>query len=126
MEKVYFKESRLDLSGTGEFFVRFVSRSFYIVLSVLTFLLLFSDIHRLKWTGILFGLFLIDEAIHFGEGERDLVELDRENANVASALTAPAYNAISYAFRKSSLTGEAFNLLLLRALIDGKEAQEAL
>lgn len=117
----------MNLSTFGEFLVRFVTRAFYIIFAATVFVLIFSSqVKFLNWLGILGGIFLIDRLIHLGEGEKSLNELKGEKINLALAVTPAAYNLLSLAFHKASVTRRNFYLLLLRALVERREIQEAL
>ena len=111
MGEIYFQEPRLKLSMFGEFFVRFITRSFYIVLIITGILLLLSDLRNLRWLGILIAFFLVDRLFHFGEGERALKELRDEKNNLARSVTPGAYQVLCHAFHKALITGENFHLL---------------
>ena len=123
---LYFKEPRFYLTRPGEFLVRLVTYSFYVVLVAITLLLLFSDISFLRWSAVLFVLFLIDRLIHFGEAERSLHSFKGEKINLASAVTPAAYRILNHAFRKTLLVNQDFYLILLKELIHWKDVRAAL
>ncbi|MCP6720084.1 MAG: ATP-dependent Clp protease ATP-binding subunit [Patescibacteria group bacterium] len=122
---LYFKEPRFYLTKPGEFLVRLVTYSFYIVLVAVTLLLLFSDVSSLRWLAVLFTLFLIDRLIHFGEAERSLPNLKGEKVNLASTITPAAYRVLNYAFRKALLINQNFYLVLLKELIYRRDVKAA-
>ncbi|MCH8331415.1 MAG: hypothetical protein IH946_08550, partial [Bacteroidetes bacterium] len=123
---LYFKEPRLNLTKPGEFLVRLVTYSSYIVLSAATLLMLFSDISSLRWVAALLALFLIDRALHLGEAERSLSTLKGEKINLAQAITPAAYRALNYSFRKALLTNQNFYLILLKELMQRNDIKSAL
>src|SRR3989344_5426379 len=104
MQEIYFYEPRFYLTTPKEFIVRFVTKSFYIIFSALTLLLLFSDMSSPRWLGVLFALFLGDRLLHLGHGEKNLSELKGPKINIASALTPSAYNVLSHSLHKSLVT----------------------
>ncbi|MEK7087010.1 MAG: hypothetical protein AAB935_01995, partial [Patescibacteria group bacterium] len=124
--KPYFRSPRLNLSAAGEFLVKLVNYSAYIVLMAVALLFLLGDVPRLKWFGILFALFLADRLLHLNEAERSLAELKGEKINLALAITPSFYRVLSFAFRQSLLTGQNFYLVLLKELLKRNDAKEAL
>ncbi len=127
MTQFYFKESRLFLNAADEFVVRLAIYSWYILLSATTVILFFSGSESLSWLGVLFALFLIDRAVHAGEGERDLSELGRmKTANIAKAFTPSSVRVLSHAYRRTKMTGQDFYFLLLESLSEKEDIQETL
>ena len=123
---LYFKEPRLNLSTPGEFLVRIVTYSFYIVLAAVTVVLLLGEISSLRALAALFALFLIDRLIHLGGAEKYLSELKGQNINLAEALTPGAYRLLSYSFRKTLVTGQDFHFILIRELLDRRDIRQTL
>src|SRR3989344_6190539 len=124
--EIYFKEPRLDLSHGGELFVRFAARLGYVLLIALAVVMFFSDLEALRWTSIIFSLFLLDRRMHIDQGEIRLRYLKGEKTNIALALIPRAYAFLNTAFRKSLMTGEDFSLLLLSLLANERDVKEAL
>ncbi len=121
---LFFKEPRLNLSAPGEFLVRLITYSVYIVLVAVTVVLLFSDAS--KWLAFLIIIFLLDRLIHFNEAERSLIELRGEKINLAAVLTPSAFRVLNHALRKSLVTNQNFYLLLLKELLKKGDVKESL
>jgi len=90
--------------------VRIVVACFYAVLSAGAVTMLFGDVVRIKYLGILLVLFLIDRVLHIGEGELSLWDLNHgKSANKTARAGKRAINTASYLTPISRFT-------LLRAL----------
>ncbi|TSA46305.1 ATP-dependent Clp protease ATP-binding subunit [bacterium] len=126
MSEPHFKEPRLSLSTAGEFLVRLVTYSSYVLLTASTVVLFFSGIEPLARLAVLFLFFLIDRVIHIGQGEKNLSELGGKNLNLAEAVTPLAYRALSRAFRKSYVVSQSFYFLFLLELAEKKDVREIL
>ena len=127
MPEEYFKDTRLYLTGFGEVMVRLVTYSSYIFLTIVTAILLLSDIPALYWFASFLLLFLIDRILDFRKGERSIKELERKNKrNVAESLTPSAYRLLSHSFRKSLVTKEKFILILLDELSTRRDVRDML
>ena len=114
------------MTTLSEFFTRFITRSFYIVFTALTLLLVLSDVEPFRFLGFLFALFLADRFIHLGQAEKTLAELGGGKINLAEGITPVSYNLLSHALHKTLVTGDDFCLLLLRNLVLRNDAKEAL
>lgn len=128
MEKrIYFKDARFSLSSFGEFLVRVIVYSFYAILSVVAFILFFSDIESLFWFSILIILFLIDRIIHVRRGNFAVSEIaDRNEVNVSLCFTPSAYRLFNTAYRRSLITGADPHLVLLDTLLSRRDIRKIL
>ncbi len=126
MNELYYKEPRLLLSATGEFFVRVISYSAYAGLSIAAFFLILSENVSERSLALLFSLFLIDRLIHIRHGERTVFELKKGDKNVAQSCSPQSYHIINYALRKSVILKKNFNLVLLVELLERADIKEAL
>ncbi|MFH1193328.1 MAG: ATP-dependent Clp protease ATP-binding subunit [Candidatus Jorgensenbacteria bacterium] len=122
----YYREPRLSLSSTGEFFVRLASYCAYLVVVLAGGLFVLSDLSYLRSVGVFTALFLIDRLFHAGQGEKTLAELKGERVNVAEAATPAVFRTVNYALRKSLALREGFHLTLLRELAEQREIKESL
>ena len=123
---IYFKEERLTLTTPGESLVRIVTYATYLALIVAVPVLLFSEAPGFFWLGILLLFFLIDRLLHFGQAERSLDEVRGKRVNLAQYITPATYRALSYASRRSRVTGQSFYLLLLTELMGKRDVGRAL
>ena len=92
-----------------------------------TFLL--SDIKSFFWLGVLGLLFLIDRLLHFGQGERSLLNLKvrpEQKINIANYLTPASLGVLERALEKALITNNDFFLYLIEFLIDNRDIQEGL
>ncbi|MDI6733994.1 MAG: ATP-dependent Clp protease ATP-binding subunit [Patescibacteria group bacterium] len=126
MQTFYFKEPRLLLSTPGEFFVRLVTYTFYILFSSTTILFILSETSSIKWLGGLFVLILVDRIIHAGEAEKHLAELKGHKVNLTEAVTPAAYRILNYSFRRSRVTKQNFYLAMAKTLAGRNDIIEAL
>ncbi len=126
MTSLTFKDNRLFLSTGGEFLVRLVSYSTYVLLTAVATLSFFSGIDRLRWFSFLILFFLIDRSLHVGQGEKTLDELRGDRVNVAEAMTSKTFSVLHRAYRKGRALGEDFHLLLLNDLAKLPDVREAL
>jgi ATP-dependent Clp protease ATP-binding subunit ClpC len=117
-QKIFFNEPRLNFSASGDFFIRLITYSTYVILTSITVFLFFSGTSSLQAVAVLFSIFLLDRLIHIGQAERALPELKGKEINVALAFTPAAYKVLSYAFRKALVVEESFYLLLLKELVE--------
>ncbi|MDO8557098.1 MAG: ATP-dependent Clp protease ATP-binding subunit [Candidatus Jorgensenbacteria bacterium] len=117
MKDYLFREPRLLISRSGEIFLNFITCAFYVLAPFCAFALFVFGNAVSEGLGVLLLLFLADRALHFGEAERTLIEVDQGDGNVALALTPRGYRYISRAFRKSLFHGDNFYLSLFRGLI---------
>lgn len=115
--KHYYQETRLTLSTPGEFFVRLISHSAYIILIVVAGLLLFSKSESLLWPGLLFALFLIDRLLHIGQGDESIRALAK-GGNFARVCTPETYKLINNAYRRSLLLHHNLHLALIKELLE--------
>ncbi|MAF80032.1 hypothetical protein CL629_03065 [bacterium] len=125
-DRLYFQNLRLQLAGSGEFLVRLLSYSSYILLVVGTAALFFSGVPRFRWLGIFLILFLIDRLMHLGEGERSVSNALRskgnEKINTALFFSPASFRILSWAFRHAGTTGRDFSLILLKEFSERNEA----
>ncbi|MGC9611040.1 MAG: ATP-dependent Clp protease ATP-binding subunit [Minisyncoccia bacterium] len=126
MTELYLKEPRLSLSAGGEFLVRLISYSSYIFLTTSAFILFYSGSRSLSALALILSLFLIDRAIHIGQAERSISELNKKSANLADAITPSAYRLLSYSFRRSYIAGQDFYLIFLIELLTKRDVKEIL
>ncbi len=110
----------------GDFLARLLGYSAYVVLVAVTLVLFLSQNSRLIALGILFALLLADRAMHIGDGERNLMEVERGKGNIGDALTPSSYRILSSAFRKSKGANVSFYLVLLELLVERDDIQEIL
>ncbi len=116
-----FKDNRLFFTALGDSIVRIASYSAYILLGAGAFMLSFSDIVRVRFSGFLLALFLIDRIVQLGRGERTIAELKGDKINVARTFAPRTLRIISGAFRAVRATGGNFRLrVLLELLKDGE------
>ena len=126
MTKFYFQEPRLKLSSFGNFGVRLVTYSVYIILSISTLLFLFSGLSNLRWLGLMLSLFLIDRLLHIGQADRNLTKLKGKRINLAFYLTPSTRTVLDYAYRKAKSLGWNFNLVLFRELLTHRDIKTVL
>jgi len=126
MNDLYFKESKLSLSAVGEFLVRLVTYSVYVLLTASAVVLFLSGVGPLRYLAVLLSLFLIDRLLHVNDAERNLSEIGGRNKNLAEAVSPAAYRALCRAFRRSYVVGQNFRLLFLVELADRKDIREIL
>ncbi|MDI6820862.1 MAG: ATP-dependent Clp protease ATP-binding subunit [Patescibacteria group bacterium] len=126
MQTLFYKEPKLLFSTPGEFFVRLIVYSSYVLLSVTTLFLFLSETFSMRWLGFLFALFLIDRVIHMGEAEKRLLELKGHKVNLAQVVTPAAYKVLNYSFRKSRATRQDFYLIMAKFLASQSDIGEAL
>ena len=126
MNELYYKEPRLLLSATGEFFVRVISYSTYAGLSMAALFLILSEDASERSLALLLSFFLIDRLIHVRDGERTIYELKSGDKNVAHSCSPQSYHIINYALRKSLVLKKNFNLVLLIELLERSDIKEAL
>jgi len=123
---LFFNDKRLFLTRGGEFLMRLAADAAYVLLSVSTVLLFFSETARLRWFAVLAALFLIDRVLHLGEAEKSLPELGGEKVNLADFLTPGAYKILSRSLRKARSMGQSFYLVLGKELLTTSDVREAL
>jgi ATP-dependent Clp protease ATP-binding subunit ClpC len=126
MNELYYKEPRLFLSATGEFFVRVIAYSAYAGITISSFFFLLSENASERSMGVLLLLFIIDRAIHIKHGERTIYELKKGDKNVAHSCSPQSYHVINYSLRKAIILKKNFNLVLLLELLERRDIQEAL
>ncbi|TSC52791.1 MAG: chaperone ATPase [Parcubacteria group bacterium LiPW_41] len=126
MEKLYYKEPRLSLSATGEFFVRVIAYSAYAGTTIAAFFFLLSENASERSLGLLLLLFIIDRAMHVRHGERTIYELKKGDKNVARSCSPQSYHILNYSLRKALVLKKNFNLILLLELLGRRDIQEAL
>lgn len=122
-----FKEPRLSLSAPGEFLVRLVSYSSYVVLAAIALICVASNVPMLQWFFALIILFLVDRALHIGHGERTLAELARASTqNIATAMAPATYRVLNHTFRRSRAVSANWYLVLLLELAERRDVRESL
>ncbi|RJQ27778.1 ATP-dependent Clp protease ATP-binding subunit [Candidatus Parcubacteria bacterium] len=126
MKELFYKEPRLLLSATGEFFVRLVSYSVYAGVGISAFFLILSENASERSLGILLSLFIIDRLFHIRHGERTIYELKKGNKNVALSCSPQSYHILNYSLRKAIVLKKSFNLILLLELLGRRDIKEAL
>lgn len=127
MVNYYFDEPLIKLNIFGRLLVKVVKLSFLIIIGVTTPILIFSDLNILRWLGILIGLFFVDRLIHLGQGERSIGELSfikKKKINIALYMRPIAKEALINAYHKIQITGQNFELTLLKEMLKEKETQE--
>lgn len=125
--RIYFKDERLFLSSFGDFLIRVATYSSYTLISVIAFILFFSDTESLFWVSILFILFLIDRILHAKKGDRTIPELiEKKEINVASCFTPAAFRIFNSTFRKALMTGGDPHLTMLENLLKRKDIRTML
>jgi len=122
----YFKDPRFSFSVYGDSIVRIIAYSAYVFAGATAFVLSFSDISRLRFSGFLLSLFLVDRLLQLGRGERALGLLPGEQTNVARSFTPRALRALLTAFRKTGATGGNFYFNLLLELLNDEEVRHVL
>lgn len=125
----YYNDPRLSLSFFSRRFVKIVIGVVYIVLFALLFVfLLSSGLSRLRWLGILLGLFLLDRFLHLRFAERSLIELKKtkseDKINLACYLTPSAYNLLEESFERACFLGGELELWFLKNLLERAEIKE--
>ncbi len=124
---IYFKDARLLLSSFGDFFVRTVVYVWYTLLSVVAFILFFSDVEPLFWVSVLILLFLIDRILHIKKGDRSIPELmGRKEINVAACFSPAAFRVFNVSFRQALITGGDPYLILLENLLKRRDIRTML
>jgi len=126
MNELYYKEPRLFLSATGEFFVRVIAYSAYAGTTIASFFFLLSDNASERSLGMLLLIFIIDRGIHIRDGERTIYELKIGDKNVAHSCSPQSYHVINYSLRKAIVLKKNFSLVLLLELLGRRDIREAL
>jgi ATP-dependent Clp protease ATP-binding subunit ClpC len=122
-----FNEPRLSLSAPGEFLVRLISYSSYVVLSAIALVCIASNIPSLQWFSVLLILFLVDRVLHVGQGEETIAELGGSRRQNVALATAPAtYRVLNHSFRKSRAIAADWYLVLLAELTGRGDVRESL
>lgn len=129
IEKINFYDPRFEFSASARFFWRFIFSVFYALFAIGTVVLLFSDIERLRWTGVLLILFLADRIIIINKPKHSFAELNSisaDGANAADFLNPKSFRLLENAIDKTEAIGGDFELNILKALIKRGEIRGAL
>lgn len=111
----------------GRIFVRIASYVSYIVFLAAGLTLIFSDVMRLKFLGVMILLFFADIIFHFGEGDKPFSEMDDEGRiNLAGHLSPAAYSALEKSFDRSLISKNNLFLETAKELLTRKEIREGL
>ncbi len=125
--KISFDDPRIAMTLAGRMAVRIIAWVFYLILGVSTFLLLISDIARLRWIGIGLTLFLIDRLIHRGEPDVPISELKKDDqVNIATSTQPQAFAVMERAFDRAVVAKHDFFLEATRKMLDDAGIQDAI
>ncbi|HEY4497042.1 MAG TPA: ATP-dependent Clp protease ATP-binding subunit [Candidatus Paceibacterota bacterium] len=123
---VYFKNYLLDMRPLTRAFIRMTIGIWMIVLTILTLVLLLSDIEPLYWSGTIVLLYLIDRLIHRNDGDRRISRMPPTGRiNIAEYMTPASLKAIIGAHDKTYLENGNILLYLTSILIDDRGVREA-
>jgi hypothetical protein len=124
---ISFDDSRLRMTVAGRLLTRVVTYVVYLVLVAAAFTFLLSDIRPLFFTGLFLVLFIIDIAIHYGQGDIPISELKKgQPINVAKLMHSRAFAAIERATDRSAFTKRNFYLETAERLLDLPQIEEGL
>ena len=123
---LYFYDPRLRMTSAGRLLVRLIFYSAYGILIAACATFLLSDIPKIRWTGILLLLILLDRAKHFGQAERALNRELHGKVNLAQYVTPATFAVLEYAFERVSIFDGNFYLFILKRLIDKKDIRSGL
>jgi len=127
IDRFYFREPRLLMTLGGRIVTRVASYVSYIVFLVGGLTLIFSDVTRLKFLGVLILLFFADMIFHLGEGDKPFSEMNEEGqVNLAGHLSPSAYSSLEKSFDRSLISKNNFFLEIARELLTKKEIREGL
>jgi ATP-dependent Clp protease ATP-binding subunit ClpA len=123
-----FQDPRLHMSVVGRMFVRTIGLVVQVVVVVATVNFILSDIAWIKWFGAFLVLFIIDRAMHAGEGDRPLESLRGVSGtvNLAPYLAPKAFGALERAHDRAVVAGDNFFLVLARELLSRADTEECL
>jgi len=125
--EVVFSDPRLNMSFTGRSLVRILRYIFYISFIFLTFIFLISNIHSLRYLGVLFSLIIIDFLLHKNDGDIQLIKLlALKKANIARSIRPKAFSVIERSFDRSIITKENIYLVIARELFYYSQIREGL
>ncbi len=126
-KELYFNDPHLQMGSFQRLIARILSDIFIIILTVSVVVFFLMSAPWLKWSGVLFGLFLLDRLVYSRGAEKALSELPVSGlVNTASYISPGANSSIILSFDKSMVFGGNFFLRLTENLLEKKEVQEAL
>jgi ATP-dependent Clp protease ATP-binding subunit ClpC len=114
---------------TARSVARVLSSIFIIVMAGATFASLLSDVARLRWTGGLLLLMLIEYAVHFGAAHyslRDLYAGRVPGNNIALCASRSTLRALLNAVERVEVQRGDFHLALMLALLDRPQIEHAI
>lgn len=111
----------------GRVFVRVASYVSYTFFFAAGLALIFADVSRLKFLGVIILLFFADMILHFGEGDKPFSEMaDEGRVNLSGHLSPSAYAALEKSFDRSLISKSNLFLETLKELLNRKEIREGL
>jgi ATP-dependent Clp protease ATP-binding subunit ClpC len=126
-KKIFFNDPRLQMTLGGRMLVRITSFSFNLILFILTFIFLISEINRFKWLGILLLFYWIDKFIFRGEPDYSLEEIiNKKEINIAKVLKPDAFHLIEKIYDKSLILKKDFYVELAFKLLGEESIQKSL
>ncbi len=124
---MYCKSKRFRLTAFRLFVVRLVTFLAYTALVAFAGALIGAPTSGLNAGGLLLFLFLADRALHAGEGDVTIRELERSrDRNVSRSFTPRAHDALARAVWESRMLRTDFLMNLARLLTKDRDVKEAL
>jgi ATP-dependent Clp protease ATP-binding subunit ClpC len=126
-KKIFFNDPRLGMTLAGRMLVRITSFSFQLILFILTFVFLISEIDRFRWIGVLLLFYWIDKFMHYKNADYSIEEvLNKKEINLARVLKPSAFHLVEKIYDKSLISKKNFYIQLAFALLKEYSIQNSL
>ena len=126
-KKIFFNDPRFQMTLFGRMIVRVTSFSFNLILFVLTFVFLISEINSFKWLGVLLLFYWIDKFIFRGEPDYSLEEIiHKREINIAKVLKSDAFHLIEKVYDRNLILKKDFYIELALSLLNEESIQKSI